>query len=123
MRSIEDILKDMQEIGVSPETVDEDILGIQRSIMDQISGSDQNLSENQVKGAFKFILDTHKRRPIKQPFSISLNESGGVVLNRGNITQMSSTEIASRHKENLSNKEPSALRINHLLNKRSEETG
>lgn len=123
MRSIEDILKDMQELDMSPETIDEDILGIQRNILDQISGLEENMSVDQVKGAFKFVIDTHKRRPINQPFSISLNESGGVVLNRGNITQLSKSEIAARHKDNLANKEPSALRINQLLSRRSEETG
>lgn len=123
MRSIEDILKDMQELGLSPDTIDADILGMQREILEQVVSVGENMSDEQVRGAFRFVNECHKRRPIKQPISIKLNDSGGVVLNRGNITKMNPSEVAEKHNARLRAKEPSAMRLNHLLVQQSEETG
>lgn len=123
MRSIEDILKDMQELGLSPDTIDADILGMQRGILEQVVSVDENMSDEQLRGAFRFLNECHERRPIKQPISIKLNDSGGVVLNRGNITKMSPSEVAEKHNARLLAKEPSALRLNNLMLMQSEETG
>lgn len=123
MRSVEDILKDMEELGLSPDSIDADILKMQKEILEQVVSIDEKMSDEQVRGAFRFMNESHKRRPIEQPVSITVNGSGGVVLNRGNITKMSPAKVAEKHKQKLDSKDPSALRINHLLLKVAEETG
>lgn len=123
MRRVEDILKDMQALGLSPETIDEDILAMQRDILDHVVSIDESMSDDQVRGAFKFVTDCHKRRPIDRPVSIKLNESGGVVLNRGSITSLDATQVAEKHKARLLAREPSAMQLNRLLTLQSEETG
>lgn len=123
MRRVEDILKDMESLGLSPETIEDDILKMQRDVLEHVVSIDENLSDDQVRGAFKFVFDCHARRPIDQPVSISLNGSGGVVLNRGNINTMNSSQIAEKHTKRMQANEPSALQLNRLLMKQNADAG
>ncbi|WFR64277.1 hypothetical protein P9222_08950 [Paenibacillus amylolyticus] len=123
MRRVEDILTDMQALGLSPETIDSDILAMQRDILVHVVSIDERMSDEQVRGAFKFVTECHKRHPIDRPVSIKLNDSGGVILNRGSITNLDASQVAEKHKARLLAREPSAMHLNRLLTLQSEETG
>lgn len=115
MRKIEDILNDMHKIGMTPETINDDMLKIVQSVKSHIVSIDEGLNEEQVSNAFEFMYECHKRNPISTPVSISLNESGGIILNRGTFAGKDSTEIADSFQEKLKNGEPKAVRLNQKL--------
>jgi uncharacterized membrane-anchored protein len=115
MRAIEDIVKEMNEYGFSPDSIDQDIENLMDSIKSQIVSIDETMSPQQVNDAFRFLYESNKRYPLKGPLSISLSSSGGVVLSEGVIVTMKPDEVANKFTRNLNSNEPNAVRLNQLL--------
>lgn len=115
MRNIEDILKEMDELGLNPENINQEIKSLRSSIKERIVSIDESLTPSQVSQAFEFLCDIERKRPSNRAVSVRKGITGGFVINEGEITKMNGNQLAKKFSENLKQGIKPALEFNQLL--------